>query len=126
MSAATTCSQLIGAGGPPPPHASPCAAPAVIPASAASPAQRSASSAGVNDRSFAGRVFNAARSSAAIRSAGDSHVAPALASSASIATDRFENARSCAGLNPTISRVPLRSGPHPTPRRAVNTRCSSA
>ena len=41
---------------------------------------------------------------------------PDASSSASMATVRLEKARSCSALKPTISRQPLRSGPHSTPR----------
>ena len=44
------------------------------------------------------------------------------ASFSSMATVRLENFRSCSGEKPTISRVPLRSGPHSTPRRAERPR----
>ena len=41
---------------------------------------------------------------------------------ASIWAVRFEKTRSCASLNPVISRQPLRSGPQPTPSRADSRR----
>ena len=50
--------------------------------------------------------------------------APLASSSASIWALRLENARSCARLKPSISRVLLRSGPQHTPNRNDNERCS--
>ena len=49
-------------------------------------------------------------------------ISPAASRWVSMATVRFEKARSWSRLNPTISRQPLRSGPHATPSRWVRSR----
>ena len=86
-----------------------------MPARAASSAHRSRSASGVRFGSLRSRVANEARSSAFIRSLAVTASGPA-SRTVSMATVRLENARSWARSKPTISRQPLRSGPHVTPR----------